>query len=82
MLMNLNDVYARYDSWPNINLLNDELEKISYWLLINKLSLNKLISMFLLIYQPQKRIAVPKLKINNTLIKCVDEFNSLGLVIN
>ena len=80
--MNLNDVNARYDSWPNINLLNDELEKISYWLLINKLSLNKLISKFMLIYQPQKRVAVPKLKINNKLIKCVYEFNSLGLVIN
>ena len=83
LIANLNDFYAKHDSGININILNDELEKIiSYWLLVNKLSLNKLKSKFMLFHQPQKRVTIPKLKINNTLIECVDEFNYLGLIIN
>ena len=82
LIANLNDFYAKHDSGLNINILNDELETISYWLLVNKLSFNKLKSKFMLFHQPQKRIAISKLKINNTLIECVDEFNYLGLIIN
>ena len=82
LIANLNDFYAKHDSGLNINILNDELEKISYWLLVNKLSLNKLKSKFMLFHQPQKRVTIPKLKINNTLIECVDEFNYLGLIMN
>ena len=82
LIANLNDFYAKHDSGLNINILNDELEKISYWLLVNKLSLNKLKTKFMLFHQPQKRVKIPKLKINNTLIECVDEFNYLGLIIN
>ena len=82
LIANLNDFYAKHDSGLNIIILNDELEKISYWLLVNKLSLNKLKSKFMLFHQPQKRVTIPKLKINNTLIECVDEFNYLGLIIN
>ena len=36
----------------------------------------------MLFHQLQKRVTIPKLKINNTLIECVDEFNYLGLIIN
>ena len=36
----------------------------------------------MLFHQPQKSVKIPKLKINNTLIECVDEFNYLGLIIN
>ena len=82
LIANLNDFYAKHDSGLNINILNDELEKISYWLLANKLSLNKLKSQFMLFHQPQKRVTIPILKINNTIIECVDEFNYLGLIIN
>ena len=82
LIANLNDFYAKHDSELNINIINDELEKISYWLLVNKLSLNKLKSKFMLFHQPQKRVTIPKLKINNTLIECVDEFNYLGLIIS
>ena len=82
LIANLNDFYAKHDSGLNINILNDELEKISYWLLVNKLSLNKLKSKFMLFHQPQKRVTILKLKINNTLIECVDEYNYMGLIIN
>ena len=30
-IANLNDFYAKHDSGLNINILNDELEKINYW---------------------------------------------------
>ena len=82
LIANLNDFYDKHDSGLNINILNDELEQKSYWLLVNKLSLNKLKSEFMLFHQPQKRVTIPKLKINNTLIEFVDEFNYLGLIIN
>ena len=82
LIANLNDFYAKHDSGLNINILKDELEKTSYWLLVNKLSLNKLKSKFMLFHQPQRRVTIPKLKINNTLIECVDKFNYLGLIIN
>ena len=51
---NLNDFYAKHDSRQNIDIINDKLEKISYWLLVNKLSLNKLKSKFMLFHQPRK----------------------------
>ena len=82
LLAILDELYAKHDSGLNINILNDEIEKISYWLLVNKLSLNKLKSKFMLFHQPQKRVAIPKLKINNKLIECVDEYTHLGLIIN
>ena len=80
LIANLNDFYAKHDSGLNINILKNELEKVSYWLLVNKLSLNKLKSKFTLFHQPQKHVTIPKFKINNTLIECVDEFNYLGRV--
>ena len=82
LVANINAFYAKHDSGLNNNILNNELEKIIYWLLVNKLSLNKLKSKFMLFHQPQKRVTIPKLKINNTLIEYVDEFNYLGLIIN
>ena len=36
----------------------------------------------MLFHQPQKRVTISKLKINNTLIECVDALNYLGLIIN
>ena len=36
----------------------------------------------MLFLQPQKHVTIPKLKINNTLFECVDEFNHLRLIIN
>ena len=36
----------------------------------------------MLFYQPQKRVTISKLKMNNTLIECVNEFKYLGLIIN
>ena len=60
LIANLNDFYAKHDSGLKISILNDELEKIRYWLLVNKLTLKKLKSKFMLFHQPQKRVTIPK----------------------
>ena len=63
-------------------LINLELDKISAWLKLNKLSLNIKKTKFMIFYQPQRTTPIPTLKIDNTLIECVNEFNFLGLVLD
>ena len=67
----------------NISLdINLELDKVNIWLKVNKLSLNIGKTKFMLFYKPQKQINIPCLKIENTEIDCVDEFNFLGLYLD
>ena len=73
LIANLNNSYAKYDSELNNSLLNDELGKI------NKVSQDQLKN-FMLFYEPQKRVTIPKLQLSGTSIGCVDEFNYLGLI--
>ena len=81
LIANLNDFYTKHNSGLNINILNDELEKISYWLLVNKLSLNKIKSKLMIFHQLQKHGTIPKFKFKQYIHQCVDEFNYLGLII-
>ena len=39
LIANINDFYVKYNSGLNNNLINAELEKINYWLLVNELNL-------------------------------------------
>ena len=55
--------------------INSELDKISDWLKTNKLSLNVNKTKMMLFYQPQRKVDIPKLKMNNTEITIVDEFD-------
>ena len=67
------------------NLINSELTKISDWFAVNKLSLNAGKTKFMIFHNHQKIITqnkIPCLKINNTNIERVTEFNFLGLTIN
>ena len=67
------------------NLINSELTKISDWFAVNKLSLNAEKTKFMIFHNHQKIITqnkIPCLKINNTNIERVTEFNFLGLTIN
>ena len=81
-LAKLSDFNNR-DNKENINvLLNRELEKNCVWLKINRLSLNTSKSKFMLFYQRQKRVAIPNIKINNTDLQCIDNFNFWGLTFN
>ena len=67
------------------NLINSELTKISDWFAVNKLSLNAEKTKFMIFHNHLKIITqnkIPCLKINNTNIERVTEFNFLGLTIN
>ena len=64
--------------------INNELDSISEWLSINKLSLNvkKTKCMLFLIYQRNVKYFTLKLAINSEPIERVREFNLLGLTID
>ena len=47
-------------------LINNELSKIHYLLLVNKLSLNVQKTKFMVFCMPQKKVVIPRLKIANT----------------
>ena len=63
-------------------LINDELSKIIEWLNINKLSLNKDKSKYMIFHMNKKEIPSFSLKLGNTNIKKVDDFNYLGLTVD
>ena len=74
------------DSFSDINsntntdvLINIELGKVIEWLKINKLSLNKNKSKYMLFHMPKKEIQNLTLKIDDVNIEMVEEFNFLGL---
>ena len=56
-------------------LINDELSKISNWLIANRLSLNVAKTKFMVFSMPQKKINIPLLRLANSNIECVDSFN-------
>ncbi len=61
--------------------VNNELDKITEWLNINKLSLNILKTKCTIFHTKKRRVNPPTLKKNNTIINRVPEFNFLGLII-
>ena len=77
--------YAGSDPFVIQSNLNADLENISYWLAVNKLTLNMTKTEFLLIGSRQKldTLAVaPNLELNETPIKQVDSVKSLGILID
>ena len=62
--------------------LNDELHKVSEWLLVNRLSLNTDKTKCMIFHQCNKIVEIPNVKINNVEIECVNNFNLLGININ
>ena len=77
------------DSFSDINsntnadvLINIELCKVIEWLKINKLSLNKNKSKYMLFHMPKKEIQNLTLKIDDVNIEMVEEFNFLGLTLD
>ena len=62
-------------------LINDELSKIIEWLNINKLSLNKNKSKYMMFQMHKKERPSFSLKLGNTNIEKVDDFNYLGLTV-
>ena len=59
--------------------LNNELEKISIWLKVNKLSLNVKKTKAMIFHMPQKKVHLPLLRIAESNIEYVDNFDVLGI---
>ena len=64
------------------SVINAELSKVVEWLNINKLSLNKAKSKYMIFHVLNKGIHSLTLNIDNTNIEKVDEFNFLGLILD
>ena len=62
--------------------INDELNLISNWLKLNKLSLNIQKSKAMLFHTVNRQVQIPDLYIDNIKIDFADEFNFLGLVLD
>ena len=64
--------------------INKELNKVVEWLALNKLSLNAKKTKMMIFHYKQRNIGkhLPRLKINNTEIERVKEFNFLGVTID
>ena len=63
-------------------LINDELRKITNWLLANQLSLNVNKTKFIVFHSGRKHVVYQILSNNGTVIERVDTFNFLGLHIS
>ena len=63
-------------------IINLELDKISEWLKLNRLSLNIAKSKFAMFHMPQKKIADLLLKIENVALERVNTFNFLGITLH
>ena len=63
-------------------LINAELSNVIEMLNINKLSLHKSKSQYMIFHVPNKDIQYPILKIDNVIIKKVDAFSFLGLTVD
>ena len=83
--LNNRSTYARLNvennEHPN-QYINNELSKISEWLIVNKLSLNASKTKFMVFNMPQKKVVIPRLKLADTEIESVDQFNFLGITLD
>ena len=84
MLMYADDttLYCNLNQNTCAIVINNELDKISEWLSSNKLSLNVRKTKFMLFHTSHRNIDYPTLKINNSEIERVSDFNFLGLVLS
>ena len=62
--------------------INVELDKISLWLKVNKLSLNTEKTKAMLFHMPQKTVNYPDIYINQVKIEFVKQFNFLGIILD
>ena len=75
-------LYCNIDQYVNKDGINVELAKLSEWLGANKLALNFSKTKVMFFYTSNRAVKYPNLKINNTDIEHVFEFNFLGVMFN
>jgi len=61
--------------------INIEISKVDTWLKLNKLSINKIKTKYIIFQTLRSKIINLDLKIEHTQIECVEQFNFLGLTI-
>ena len=66
----------------DIQHINSELDNISNWLKINKLSLNVQKTKMMLFHKYQRKVKAPKLEICGSEFTCVDSFDFLDITID
>ena len=84
MLMYADDItlYCNINQYVNEDAINVELAKLSEWLGANKLALNISKTKFMVFHTSNRAVKYPNLKINNTDIEHVFEFNFLCVMFN
>ena len=70
------------DQDVNEEVINVELAKLSEWLGANRLALNISKTKYMVFHTSNRAVKYPNLKINNTYIEHVYEFNFLGVIFN
>ena len=63
----------------DVQHINSELNNLSDWLKINKLSLNVQKAKMKIFHKYQRKVKAPKVKICESEITCVDSFDFLGI---
>ena len=79
------DSFAQYSKNENVEfIINTELDKINEWLKLNKLSINVNKSKYMILKTARRNNMINPLniKIDNTYIDRVNEFNFLGISFN
>ena len=67
---------------PSGDIINLELNKISNWLKLNRLSLNITKTKCMIFHSVQKQVQCPKLEIDSIKIEQVQKFNCLGIILD
>jgi len=67
---------------PDQTTINEELQHVSDWLKLNKLSLNVSKTKSMIFHKPHKKLTPPVIKTENSEIEYVQNFTLLGLIIN
>ena len=77
-------LYSKLSSFKgNISTeINKELQRVNNWLKINKLSLNVSKTKFMIFHKPQKKITIPTISLNDSILMQCNTFNFLGIQLN
>ena len=77
-------IYFNLEDFTHLNMenkINDEIEKITIWLKVNKLSLNVQKTKLMIFHGKQKHIQNLNISINGINIERVESFNFLGIIL-